>query len=401
MLSPMNPVTLQGGLLPYLHNNRDIRLNDVQHDLGMISAIRDSVRDSVPSFDDNRLLVIASVGKKGDSKMRVTLKKILEQSDAFGKRCDVLMGINCGMHLPNTERDMKASAVDCTNLYTANSCADDKGNHRAFEDFSMMHEEPFAISDVRDDMHRVFFVRQHDHPDARGKNKMLKVLNDLAIQSVDSGSWKHPPAHILEIDDDARFYDGLSMETNGLQILYGEMERKNLQAIGARWRNVRYTEDITEDGPFSNPDFTLPFDESYKFLDNAQSEYLRFMPGGGTLGDTDLLLAARWPIGHRYPCSKSDDFHRTMYVANTSDSWAIADYAYVLNECRDSEEQICRWLKGTFGLRQVLDRKFFTKLYKTFTPPPEMHAIPPMLDRIMSDACLHADRSLKDGRSDW
>lgn len=387
-------------LMAHLDDERIKHPNDVRHDLRLIEDIRSEINFRIPAFDRDRILVLASVCEKGDSKMRVTLPRILQQADEIGKKCDVLMGINCGMRLPYTESELQNSGLRFEELFSAHDAVDDHGHHSVYGNEFLSGNERM-ITDIREDLHRVFCVRQYAHPQARGKNKMLKVLNDVTIKSMTEGAWRFPPSHVLEIDDDSRFYDGLRMDANGIALLYKEMEINAVSAIGARWRTVRYAEENTQAGPVSNPDFALPFDNAYKYIDTSQSEWMRFLPGGGALGETDLMLACRWPIGHRYPSSRSDDVHRTIYVGASGAPWKISDYGYVLNESRNSDDQILRWLKGTFGLRRILGRKYFNVLYNRSDLPEEMKKVPPNLDLLMSRACLDADTSLQQGSSDW
>ncbi|MBM3231671.1 hypothetical protein FJZ28_05130 [Candidatus Peregrinibacteria bacterium] len=367
--------------------------------MALIREIREGLCSKVAAFDPNRIMVTASVCEKGDSKMRETLPRILRQAEGFGLRCDVLMGINCGMQLPHTEREIEKLGAELQSGFTAENAVDDTGHHRVFED--IFSPRQLLIDDVRNDAHRVFCLRQYPHPNARGKNRMLKVVNDFAMESILSGRWTHVPAHTLEIDDDSRFYDGLSTDVNGLKMLFGEMEKSAVSAIGARWRTVCYSEEDFDDGPVSGPDFTIPVDDSYKYLDTSQTEWMRFMPGGGTLGKTDILTACRWPIGHRYPASRSDDVQRTIYVAHSGEPWKIADYSFVLNESRNSDEQLLRWLRGTFGLRRIIGTQYFRPLFVRSSLPLSMEDVPERLYSLMSHACFTADSSLQNGRVDW
>lgn len=361
MFSP-NPI-VDTEFNSFLYSSKSSEIGNVQRDLQIIDGIQKRVNEAVEVYDHTRMIGLVSVSQSDIPKLRETLLRLLSQLDSQDTKADIFIGLN-----EDADADVLQSMLDTyrlrqTDLFTLETSQDQFENDQLFDNPSL-EGVPYAIENARTDMHRLFFVHQYSSSNSKGKNRMLRILNNAVIQGISSGQWSRPPATTLEFDADSRFYDGMTMDSNGLEILHREKEQRDLEAIGTRWRTV-----VFEDG---EPNLEAPVSNPYKFIDYSQYHWFRFMVGGGTLGNTDVMTATRWPVSNRYPGSLSDDVHRTMYMSASDRRWGVSDYAFVTNECRNSREQVLRWLKGTFGLRHDLGRKNMSKMYRSPHPPSEL-----------------------------
>lgn len=303
------------------------------------------------NLDHNRLLIVLAACESSRAKLNAVLPRLLRQATEADLSADVVVGLDHG---------------------ASHRCITDIAAVMArISDVQVGIEGCMRyINDPHSDGHRLFVVEPHDVSHIDGKNGVLKGVGDWMEESMLSGAWAHPPANILQCDDDTWLYQKGQYIGNGLWSLMDEKEKHSLQLIGARWKNVGYANVDAGVQKVQVPDPAQPGSEAHRWLDESQHSWYRFMPGGATLGDTPAMMSFRHQIGHRYIGAISDDLLTTMFADRLGKRWEIADHSYTFNEARSPDSQILRWLKGTFSIRAHLGRSNFAGLYKTCELPP-------------------------------
>ncbi len=343
-------------------------LSLIAKDLSDIASLEDRLRLSVSELDHSRLLIVLAACEKSRTKLNAVLPRLLKQATDADLSADLVVGLDHG-----TNHRCITDSAAVMELMTDVQV----GIERCMSD----------IRDPKDGGHRLFVVEPHDVSHVDGKNGVLKGVGDWMEESMLSGAWAHPPANMLQCDDDTWLYPSNHYIGNGLSSLMDEKERHSLQLIGARWHNVEYANVGEGALKVQVPNPTKPGSEAHRWLDESQHSWYRFMPGGATLGDTPALTSIRHQIGHRYIGAISDDLLTTMFADRMGKRWDIADHSYTFNEARDPNSQILRWLQGTFSMRAHLGRSNFTGLYKTCDLPPVLRTMPShQIEGLLSQA---------------
>lgn len=340
----------------------------IAQDLSDIAHLEDELRLCVNELDHSRLLIVLAASENSRTKLNAVLPRLLKQTTEADLTADVVIGLDHG------------------------------ASHRCITDISAVMARISDvqvgiegcmryINDSQHEGHRLFVVEPHDVSHVDGKNGVLKGVGDWMEESMLSGAWAHPPANMLQCDDDTWLYPSNHYIGNGLSSLMDEKERHSLQLIGARWHNVEYANVGEGALKVQVPNPTKPGSEAHRWLDESQHSWYRFMPGGATLGDTPALTSIRHQIGHRYIGAISDDLLTTMFADRMGKRWDIADHSYTFNEARDPNSQILRWLQGTFSMRAHLGRSNFAGLYKTCDLPPVLRTMPShQIEGLLSQA---------------
>ena len=331
----------------------------IAKDLSDIVSLESELRSSVREFDHNRLLIVLAACESSRAKLNVVLPRLLRQATEAELSADLVVGLDHGAN----HRCITDNAAVMARI----------GDVQAGIEGCMRY-----INDPHGDGHRLFVVEPHEVSHVDGKNGVLKGVGDWMEESMLSGAWAHPPANMLQCDDDTWLYPKGQYIGNGLSSLMDEKQARSLQLIGARWNNVEYASVGAGGLNVLVPDPGRPGSEAHRWLDESQHSWYRFMPGGATLGDTLALTSIRHQIGHRYIGATSDDLLTTMFADRLGKPWEIADHSYTFNEARDPNTQILRWLQGTFSMRAHLGRSNFAGLYKNFE-------LPPVLSKMSSD----------------
>jgi hypothetical protein len=258
----------------------------------------------------------------------------------------------------------------------------------------------YDIGDPAGHDHRIVAV--HQVPDERtsGKNLMLRTLIDMILSAVISGTWNRVPSLMLECDDDSILFVEDDHLANPIEELIREMRERHLAALGAHWRSARYSMKLAGEELYEYPDTSIPLDPMYQWMDFSQQEWARCLVGGGTLGETSLLTAVRWPVCHRYPGSLSDDLHRTIYVDQLREPWDVSRRVAVFNDAK-GYQQTLRWIRSKLALIEAFGRRPILNLYRSNGIPQKL------LDMDLGSLTLLAARlqgeptaSLQ-GRADW
>lgn len=262
------------------------------------------------------------------------------------------------------------------------------------------------------DWNRVLAIRQQKTSWNAGKNPLQGVMTRMLFDRLALTQDAKLPAQILLADADAWFMEQPKgracargdLQTNGLSALLSEKERRNLAMLGARGRSARY--DVRAPGGEKIPDFDAPIPDIYRLLDASAEQHIRFMPGGGTLGNFKEVLALLALICHRYPGSRTEDMHYTILAEHAGIPWGVSEDACVSNEVHgDSLDQPRRWFSGAAGLRTLYGSKVFrgitnaSQMRSAFAGPEWEHALA-QYEELIAHGKAHPD-DVRHGDASW
>ena len=364
-------------------------INNLEVDLRIIRVIREVLASCLQEMDDSRLLVVLSVCKTSKAKLRLMLPRLLGQIERAGLSADILLGLNQDPELTDLFTVLRRKVSTIEHVYSRVVGGGAGEQAQAFVD-SEPQSGKYAIGDPASSGHRMIVVHQEPDSRTRGKNLMLRELNDMTLSAVTSGSWMRVPSRMLECDDDSILFVEGDPSANPIEILIQEMRERHLSAIGAHYRSAKYSLRVGGKELYEFPDTSVPLDPMYRWMDTALKEWVRCLVGGGTLGDTSLLTAVRWPICHRYPGSLSEDLHKTMYIDQLGQPWDVSRRVGAFNQVR-GDDQILRSLRSNTALKAAFGSGPLSKLSRSLEMPRElremdMGRLPGLFVRSIADS---------------
>jgi hypothetical protein len=220
-----------------IHGEGQRELYSLNQDLRIIRFIRTRLQRAC-NFDPSRIFATLSVCDEGIPKLSGTLRSLITQADEIGVGLDVALGLNDGAVVPGAIRTMLSTHGRIKDLLCGPQAEDEFGNALPVD----LRGERYLFDDADlNEGHRFILAHQGREYGARGKNHMLRILYDAAMDSMLNGTWSHPPEWTLQLDDESRLFDGVKLSSNGLRLLIVEARERALSAIGARWRNAPFT----------------------------------------------------------------------------------------------------------------------------------------------------------------
>lgn len=306
------------------------------------------------SLCPDRLLCIVSCSSKDDAYLAGSLPALIEQVQTLEKHVDILVGLNNGALTPQTKGAIRGNSnIIVEQTYcTPKLGADIRAEVRAIGEA----ERKYFIRDIPDiDKHRVIFVYQPQSQFNRGKIRMLQDLYNLCSESAQAGVWS-VPAQLLTIDAETHFMrKKIASRTGALAELVAEKSRKGFRAIGTRWNLMPFE----DNNGLRLPQPLHPISTEHSIIEQLYGEQgFRYMPGGGTLGDSLFMLA----VGHtasRYPGLRQEDILMTALTNTSGEHWGLSDKIHSANKCvpaghphaqQHGRAQIHRWYAGIHAL---------------------------------------------------
>lgn len=325
----------------------------LERDVNQVRTLEHTLQQRAVLCPD-RLLCVVSCSTKDDAYLAGSLPALIEEVQTLGKHVDILVGLNNGALTPQTKSVIRTySNVIVEQTYcTPKQGADIPAEVRAIRE----PERKYFLRDMPDaDNHRVTFVHQPQSQFNRGKIRMLQDLYNLCSESAQAGVWS-VPTQLLTIDAETYFMgEELESQRGALAQLTEEKSRKDLRAIGTRWNLMPFEEKNGLRLP--QPLGTISTEHSIiEQLYGAQG--FRYMPGGGTLGDSLFMLA----VGHtasRYPGLRQEDILMTALTNSSGEQWGLSEEVHTANKCvpaghphaqQHGRAQIHRWYAGIHAL---------------------------------------------------
>ncbi len=325
----------------------------LERDVNQVRALEYTLQQQT-SLCPDRLLCIVSCSTKDDAYLAGSLPALIEEVQTLEKHVDILVGLNNGALTPQTKSAIRTyNNIIVEQTYcTPKQGADIPAEVRAIRE----PERKYFIRDIQNaDNHRVLFVHQPQSRFNRGKIRMLQDIYNLCSESAQAGAWS-VPAQLLTIDAETHFMgEGLESQRGALAQLIEEKSNKDLRAIGTRWNLMPFE----ENKGLRLPQPLHPISTEHSIIEQLYGEQgFRYMPGGGTLGDSLFMLA----VGHtasRYPGLRQEDILMTVLTNSSGEQWGLSDEVHSANKCvpaahphaqQHGRAQIHRWYAGIHAL---------------------------------------------------
>ncbi|BAZ70401.1 MAG: hypothetical protein KME28_02310 [Pelatocladus maniniholoensis HA4357-MV3] len=324
------------------------------------------------TFDSTRILGVVAAGKGAENYLPYTIPKLITQISEIGMMADIVIGLNNGFECHSViERFSFISHVQVIHLYT-----DDKlGNNIPAKIFNNIkcEGEPYYLSniDYQNSQHRIFFVHQKEGEHTAGKIRVLgDIYGSLLLRSIENG-WISP-AILVAFDAESQFLVEqnnafIDPESNGLMLMVNKFKNEpEIDILGTRNKFAVYQKSIVDGMKVLLPNFSEEIPPLQFFLDAVHGRYIgyQWMPGGGTLGKTDVLISLLVIISQRYPGTRSEDSHLTILAKHTGFIGKIFLDVVSINRTPSFTdmtigekqknawiEQIFRWTTGYQGLK--------------------------------------------------
>lgn len=334
----------------------------LKHDVASFQWLEHDLKQNIQAVDEDRLTILMPVGRGGNHHFINSATRIVEQANDIGKKVDLLLGLN-HVDYPEEVNGLRSQNTDIVNLYLNEEESTGIQPNIPLLLTEDVYESPdltgekYVIGKSDPKRNRIFAIRQEQTPWNKGKNPLQRVLVRMLDDSVRHGNGAIPKDMLL-MDADSwlvqhsagRRPQNFDLGSNGLGSLLAEKESLGLEMIGAHCQSAKFEQ--TRNGD-KVPNFDRPLTKLYQLLD-ASSPYLKFMPGGATLGDFPTVLAALAIIAHRYPGSRSEDMHTSIIADAAGVKWDLAKNTSVSNEVREENlDQAKRWFSGAQGLLKL------------------------------------------------
>lgn len=325
----------------------------LERDVNQVRALEYTLRQRT-SLCPDRLLCIVSCSTKDDAYLAGSLPALIEEVQTLGKHVDILVGLNNGALTPQTKSAIRTySNIIVEQTYcTPKQGADIPAEVRAIR----KPERKYFIRDIPDsNNHRILFVHQPQSQFNRGKIRMLQDSYNLCSESAQAGVWS-VPTQLLTIDAETHFMEKRAESQRGaLAQLIEEKSRKDLRAIGTRWNLMPFE----EKNGLRRPQPLGAISTEHSIIKQLYGAHgFRYMPGGGTLGDSLFMLA----VGHtasRYPGLRQEDILMTALTNSSGEQWGLSEEVHTANKCvpaghphaqQHGRAQIHRWYAGIHAL---------------------------------------------------
>ncbi len=323
---------------------------------------RDLLAGTGGRTDARRLLVVLSAARGAEQHLPRSLPRLFAQTREMGRSVDLLIGCNNGFEPPGLA-DFLERALDCRVI--EGFCTKEEADKPA-----PVVDRPgvsLRIGAGTPGEDRCFLIRQRAAPDAppgvaAGKIRMLGDLYGLIGQSIATG-WQ-PPRFLLACDSESEFDQLAAWSADGfgdpgLPLLIARLENDpHLELVGTRSRFVAF-EAVPTGGRRPRPDWQLPPIQLYLNLVHARSHGFMWLPGGGTIGRTDVMTALFSFICSAYPGVRTEDIMLSLLAQAAGFIVSNEPRVTSLNHCAPASEkalareQIERYLSGQ---KDLLDK---------------------------------------------
>ena len=391
-------------------------------DAALVQGCRQRLHDMVcGNTDSTRILGLLCASAGAERYLSYTIPTILKQITAAGRCADIVVGLNNGFSCPAViDQFRKLATVEVVELYTG----DKPGPDSIAVSFARPEQqtEPALLRNAAQGRHRIVVVHQRRSPYAAGKIRMLSdILHGLVIPSIARG-WALP-CYTLAFDAESMFIANdtersLSRELAKVALLrercagateqivqmllrahYASarntppppLPRPNLEGtddglgrliraldshptldlVGATTRFCIYGEQRVLAGvPVCLPSFDEPcsaMHTMYNYVCGLLPGCL-CLPGGGTLGRSDCVIALLATIASLYSGATAEDSFLTTLAQKLGWQMQLRDDVLLTNRCpRESEvvgqppqlawqRQFCRWYAGFDSVEQLYGR---------------------------------------------
>ncbi len=330
----------------------------LSRDVENVISLRNEILESVETFDSKRMLGVVSAAKGSDSLLRQSIPAILQQIERADRHADILLGLNYAVDAIDLDLFLaNHTHASVVHLHTDERVSPEIPAKVLGGDQDA--QNPFQLTTPTENAgHRIFIVEQSQNAFTQGKIRMLSDLFALCKDSIGKG-WK-PPSTMLSFDAESHFVQkdrhSEHEDADAIVTMLHELEcEKNIQIIGAHNKLCVYR----ECPPLRlTPDYEQAVPAYHQFLNSVHGKQgFRWMPGGGTLGNTADMLAIN-TVASRYPSVRAEDVMGTVLAEHAGFDWSISNTISATNRCMSPDEdgsyeqQVFRWMQSVAAVRE-------------------------------------------------
>lgn len=324
-------------------------------------------------FDSNRIVGIVAAAKGAEHYLPYTIPKLIAQLAELNVGGDIFVGLNNGFECPFLDQQLRnLSSVCLMHLYTEAKPASTVPA-RIFTDPDCAGEL-FNLQNTMhgSTQHQVFMIHQKQGAHAPGKIRVLGDIYALLLSSIESG-WI-PASFLFMFDAETQVLVNQlgrspDLDSNGLKTMMSQLQtQNNLDVLGAKNRYVVFGEAKLADMPILGPDFAAKMPPIQWFLNILHGKYsgYRYLPGGFSIGKSDLMMSVFNLIARNYPGARSEDVQLTVLAEQAGFCTGICLDAISTNRVPAVAEvsndhlhrplwiaQVQRWCAGVYALENL------------------------------------------------
>ncbi|TBR61418.1 hypothetical protein B4U84_11625 [Westiellopsis prolifica IICB1] len=272
------------------------------------------------NFDSTRILGVVAVTKGAEYYLPYTIPKIIKQISEIGMMADIVIGLNNGFECQSViEGFSLIPNVQVIHLYTDEKIANNIPA-KIFDNPRCEGESYYLKNiDYQNSPHRIFVLHQREGEFTAGKIRVLgDIYGSLLLKSIENG-WI-PPALLVTFDAESQFFverefSVFEPESNGLMLIISELQKHlEIDILGARDKYTVYQRSIADETKVLLPNFNEEVPPIQWFLNSVHGIYngYKWLPGGGTVGKTDVLISILTVISRKYPGARIEDTQLTI-----------------------------------------------------------------------------------------
>ena len=352
--------------------------NDVNNVLNQREWIN---RKSNSAWDATRILGVVASKEGAENYLPYTIPKIIKQINDLGFNADIIIGFNNGFVCPSVMECISLSGAELTPLYSeAKTCATIPSLVFVNPELTGASYRIGNVDTEKQPFNRVFCIHQKKGKFEAGKIRILLDIYQLLLDSLDVG-WIAPKYTVL-FDSESVFLinkEKIDVDSNGLKTLINKISQNSSTCIlGAAIRNAVYNEQnvmvLGKKYKLLMPDFDILVPPIQMFLNllHGQCHRYSWIPGGGTVGNTDIIISLLIVIAKTYPYTKGDDiltsilahhakFHPKMItdviITNRCAGITEMDMELCNGEKINAGEQSGRWISARHELEMIYGKK--------------------------------------------
>lgn len=389
----------------------------LREDVANVLATREQIiAQTRNTFDPTRGLGIVCAANGSEQYLPYTVPTLMAQIARAGRRADIIIGLNDGYECPDVIAALAAMPdVEVQHLYTGDKPA---GNIPS-PIFERPDQPDAGYRIAQESAHqRIFVLHQRRGPYAAGKTRMLHDICAAMVMGSITRGWVPPDTVVLfdhetlllperpedDLQPDLDHVAGLlrqvgtpqgvvqrliaeyssptrprvaardlpappiTLDSPGLEVLFGELERSGADIVSTPWRNCVYDNHTTYAGlPVLMPNLAAPVPVLHRagYAAIGLTPHTRNLSAGCTVGRTAPLLGVYISMCTTYPGLVGEDATSTVLAHHAGFSMVLQRGLFNTNRCPALhelspasglpawKEQYVRWVAVIDALEQL------------------------------------------------
>lgn len=329
------------------------RTDRLVRDIARVAAAVEALRPARGSESD-RLLAVLCARADALPLLRATLPNLIESVTAVGCVLELVLGLDVGFSAASEEELERICSPAELRLAT-------------------LGEAPLQPAATIEPLpcHRVWALRNPGPGSRAGKIRLLSLILSRFLAPRVARGWV-PPSRTLVLDAESHLFDETLGDTREgraaalRELIEATRGRDPVDLVGTRMRSCVFAARHGGAGSELVPRLGAPVPALYHGISLLHGWFpgLLWLPGGGTLGKTDLLLGLLTQVCTAYPACRVEDVHVSVLARNMRVRTGFAPHAVSTNRLPISTEpygaprdaQLLRWLQGVAGLERLYGR---------------------------------------------